>query len=207
MSNEEAVAIGTSADRDVLSALGERPVVLVGLMGAGKTAVGRKLAARLGLPFVDADHEIERAASMPVPEIFAAYGEPEFRRLEASVMARLMTAGRQVIATGGGAFMNEATRSAIRSNGVSVWLSADLDLLMSRVLRKPTRPLLQNEDPRAVMKALMDLRYPVYAEADIRVESRDVSKDAMVEAVIEGLRRHLAVSSAPEGAQGENAEP
>lgn len=207
MSNDAAGAIGTGADGDVLNALGNRPVVLVGLMGAGKTAVGRKLAARLAMPFVDADHEIERAASMPVPEIFAAYGEPEFRRLEASVMARLMTAGRQVIATGGGAFMNPATRSTVKENGVSVWLSADLDLLMSRVSRKPTRPLLQNDDPRAVMQALMDVRYPVYAEADVRVESRDVSKDAMADAVVQALRQHLAIAAAPSGATGETADP
>ncbi len=204
MANHETGTIGTCGDEDISQGLGDRPIVLVGLMGAGKTAVGRKLAGRLALPFVDADHEIEKAANMTVAEIFAAFGEPEFRRLEASVVARLLTGGRQVIATGGGAFMNEATRHAVKQRGVSVWLSASLDLLMSRVLKKPTRPLLRNEDPRAVMQALMDVRYPVYAEADVRVESRDITKDAMAQSIIDALRSHLASGETPPEGSADN---
>lgn len=181
--------------------LAGRPVVLIGLMGAGKSAIGRKLAGRLGLPFIDADHEIEAAANMSIPDIFETYGEPEFRRLEASVMARLLASGSCVLATGGGAFMNADTRASIAASAISVWLSADLDLLMSRVSRKATRPLLRAADPRAVMQKLMDERYPVYATADITVTSRDASKEEMAEAVIEALDAH--VNSQPEaGAQG-----
>ncbi|WP_306119545.1 MULTISPECIES: shikimate kinase [unclassified Roseitalea] len=171
--------------------LAGRPIVLVGLMGAGKSAIGRKLAARLGLAFVDADREIEKAASMPIPEIFANYGEPEFRRLEASVTARLLAAEKTVLATGGGAFMNPETRRNIADAAVSVWLCADLDLLMSRVSRKPTRPLLQDDDPRGVMERLMRERYPVYAQADVTVQSRDIGKEQMAETVIAALCSHL----------------
>lgn len=176
---------------EVTARLGHRPVVLIGLMGAGKSAIGRKLAACLGLPFVDADHEIEAAAQMTVADIFECYGEPEFRRLEASVMARLLSDGPSVLATGGGAFMNEGTRALVAEAGVSVWLSADIDLLMARVSRKSTRPLLKAPDPRTVMQSLIEQRYPVYATADVTVVSRDVSKEEMVEAVVVALHAHL----------------
>jgi len=180
---------------EVAASLDGRPIVLIGMMGAGKSAIGRKLAARLDWPFVDADHEIETAANMSIPDIFEAYGEPEFRRLEASVMARLLDAGPSVLATGGGAFMNADTRAAIAASAVSVWLSADIDLLMARVARKSTRPLLKAPDPRAVMQKLIDERYPVYARADVTVASRDASKEEMAQTVIEALHGHLAGTS------------
>jgi len=180
---------------EVAARLNGRPIVLIGMMGAGKSAIGRKLAARLDWPFIDADHEIEAAANMSIPDIFEAYGEPEFRRLEASVMARLLDAGSSVLATGGGAFMNADTRAAIAASAVSVWLSADIDLLMARVARKSTRPLLKAPDPRAVMQKLIDERYPVYARADVTVASRDASKEEMAQTVIEALHDHLAGTS------------
>lgn len=176
----------------VVANLGPRPIVLVGLMGAGKTAIGRKLAARLGLPFVDADRAIEEAAHMTVADIFECYGEPEFRRLEASVMARLLAGGACVLATGGGAFMNVDTRASIIETGVSVWLSAEIDLLMARVSRKTTRPLLKAPDPRAVVQKLIDERYPVYASADVTVASRDIGKDEMADLVVKALHAHFA---------------
>ena len=185
----------------VNAGLGDRPIVLIGLMGAGKSAIGRKLAGQLGLPFIDADHEIETAASMSVADIFETYGEPEFRRLEASVMVRLLTGGRSVLATGGGAFMNADTRNAIAASAVSVWLSADIDMLMARVVRKATRPLLKTPDPRAVMQRLMDERYPVYATADITVSSRDISKEEMAGTVAAALHAHLT----GDGKQGQPA--
>lgn len=188
--------------KQVADRLDGRPVVLIGLMGAGKSAIGRKLAARLELPFIDADHEIEEAASMSVADIFEHYGEAEFRRLEASVMTRLLGAGATVLATGGGAFMNADTRAAIGAAGVSVWLSADLDLLMARVSRKATRPLLRAPDPRAVMQKLMDERYPVYATADVTVISRDVGKDEMADTVVEALHHHLCLKTPETGTIG-----
>ncbi|MEO1703099.1 MAG: shikimate kinase [Pseudomonadota bacterium] len=178
--------------RSIIDGLGSRPIVLVGLMGAGKSAIGRKLATALSLPFADSDTEIEKAADMPVADIFEQYGEPEFRRLEASVIKRLLAEGAMVLATGGGAYMDADTRASIKQGGVSLWLSANLDLLMARVLRKSTRPLLKNPDPRAVMQQLIDDRYPVYATADVTVISEDVSKDAMVENVMNALGRHLS---------------
>ncbi|MEN0000378.1 MAG: shikimate kinase [Pseudomonadota bacterium] len=180
----------------ILPRLRDRPIILVGLMGAGKSAIGRKLAQALQLPFADSDSEIEKAADMPVADIFQAYGEPEFRRLEASVIKRLIGEGGRVIATGGGAFMDPDTRDAIKATGISVWLYADIDLLMARVSRKTTRPLLQNPNPRGVMQDLMDKRYPVYAAADITVASEDVSKDAMVLNVLKALKQHLSKETA-----------
>lgn len=162
-------------------------IVLVGLMGAGKTTVGRRLADRLGIRFIDADHEIEKAAGKTVPEIFQDHGEPYFREGERRVIARLLGTGAQVLATGGGAFMSEETRNNIRAAGVSVWLRADLPLLMKRVRKRSNRPLLRTDDPEAAMRKLIDARYPVYAEADITVESRDVAHTAMVGDVIRAL--------------------
>lgn len=179
-------AVSTITDR-----LEHRSLVLVGLMGAGKSAIGRKVATRLSIPFVDADVEIEKAAKQSVADIFANYGEEEFRRLEERVIARLLSEGPQVLATGGGAYMNDETRGAIKNNGVSLWLSADLDLLMERVSKKTTRPLLQKPNPRAIMQDLIDIRYPVYAQADITVQSRDVSKDQMATIVINAIADHL----------------
>ncbi|MEL6200842.1 MAG: shikimate kinase [Pseudomonadota bacterium] len=179
------------AIRSVNEKLNGRSIVLVGLMGAGKSAIGRKLAKALGLPFLDSDTEIEKAADMPVADIFEQYGELEFRRLEASVIKRLLTDTSLVLATGGGAFMDEDTRSAIGGKSVSVWLNAELDLLMARVSRKSTRPLLKKPNPRAIMQELIDIRYPVYATADVTVTSKDVSKEAMVDSVVGALMQHL----------------
>jgi shikimate kinase len=173
----------------VRAKLGNRPLVLVGLMGAGKTSVGRRLAEKLGLAFVDADHEIEAAAGKSIPEIFADHGEDYFRDGERKVIARLLENGPQVLATGGGAFMNEATRNLVRAHAVSVWLKADLPLLMKRVAKRQNRPLLKSGDPEDVMRRLMALRYPVYAEADVTVESRDVQHAQMVGDVIRALAR------------------
>jgi shikimate kinase len=179
--------------------LGRKSIVLVGIMGAGKSSVGRRLAARLGVPFVDADTEIEKAAGMSIPEIFATHGEPYFRAGETRVIARLLESGPQVLATGGGAFMNEDTRAAIRAKGISVWLRATLEVLSRRVKRRNDRPLLKNSDPVETLRRLMDERYPVYAEADFTVESRDVPHETIVEEVIEGLRARLNPASSAEG--------
>ncbi len=167
--------------------LGERPIVLVGLMGAGKTSVGRRLAEKLGVPFVDADHEIEAAAGKPIKEIFADHGEAYFREGERRVIQRLIGNGAQVLATGGGAYMNDETRQRIQEHGISVWLRASLPLLMKRVAKRQDRPLLQADDPETVMRALIDKRYPVYALADVTVESRDVQHGQMVNDVIRAL--------------------
>lgn len=177
--------------------LGVRSVVLVGLMGCGKSAVGRRLATRLGLPFVDADEEIERAHKKTISEIFADHGEPYFRDGERRVIQRLLGDGPQVLATGGGAFMNPETRANIRSNGISVWLRAELPVLMRRVARRDTRPLLKTADPEATMRGLMDARYPVYAEADVTVESRDVAHETIVAEILEALKDSPALASAP----------
>jgi shikimate kinase/3-dehydroquinate synthase len=183
-------------DRDMLRALGARSIVLVGMMGAGKTSTGRRLAARLGLPFVDADLEIEAAHKLTIPEIMAQYGEPYFRDGERRVMARLLAGPPRVLATGGGAYMNADTRAAIRANGVSVWLRADPDVLMRRVRRKPLRPLLQTADPEATLRALVEIRYPVYAQADLTIDTGETLHETVVEAVVEALQRHLRTEAA-----------
>jgi shikimate kinase len=167
--------------------LGDHAIVLVGLMGAGKTTVGRRLSDKLGIPFVDADHEIEIAAGKRIAEIFADHGEAYFREGERKVIARLLESGAQVMATGGGAFMNEETRRRIREAGVSVWLRADLALLLKRVSRRSDRPLLNNDDPAVVMTRLVEQRYPVYATADITVDSRDIPHTSIVSDVIKAL--------------------
>ena len=174
--------------------LGRRSIVFVGLMGAGKTAIGRKVAQTLGLPFIDSDHEIETVSRMTVPELFELYGEPEFRALEERVIGRLVRDGPQVLSTGGGAFMNANTRAAIAEEGVSIWLKADLDTLMERVAKKPNRPLLKNPDPRAVMQKLMDDRYPVYALADIVVTTRDARREIIADEVTEALAAWLVAA-------------
>jgi len=172
--------------------LGTRSLVLVGLMGAGKSTVGRRLAQSLKLPFRDADHEIEAAAGMTIPEIFAIHGEDHFRDGERRVIARLLQEGPIVLATGGGAFMNEETRQRIAEQGVSIWLKADLDILMRRVRKRTTRPLLQNPDPEGTMRRLMDLRYPVYATADITIDSHEAPHDRVVADVIKALGEWFA---------------
>jgi shikimate kinase len=174
----------------VKRSLNGRSIVLVGLMGAGKSTIGRRLAQRLGLPFVDADAEIELAAGKSVPDIFREHGEAYFREGERKVIARLLASGPQVLATGGGAYMNEVTRRNIESMGISVWLKADFSLLMKRVRRRDDRPLLKNQDPEAVMRNLIEERYPIYNRADITVESRDVPHSSIVSDVIRALAAH-----------------
>lgn len=171
--------------------LAGRVIVFVGLMGAGKTAIGRRLAQMLDLPFVDSDHEIEAVSRMTVPELFERYGEPEFRALEQRVIGRLLREGPRVVSTGGGAFMNAQTREAVTEHGVSIWLKAGLDLLMERVSKNQNRPLLKSADPRAVMARLMAERYPVYALADITVETRDASREIIAEETFRSLLDHL----------------
>lgn len=173
---------------------GDRTIVLVGLMGVGKTTVGRRLAHMLHLPFTDADAEIERAAGSTVSEIFERYGEPAFRDGERRVISRLLHGPRHVLATGGGAFMNDQTRALVKDRGLSIWLKADVDLLMDRVGRKSNRPLLKTADPRATMEKLVAERYPIYAEADLTIESRDGPHDKVVRAIILALKAHGAVA-------------
>jgi shikimate kinase len=167
--------------------LGTRSLVLVGLMGAGKSTVGRRLAQNLHLPFRDADHEIEAAAGMSIPDIFSIHGEEYFRDGEKRVIARLLQEGPMVLATGGGAFMNEETRQAIAENGISIWLRADLDVLMRRVRKRSTRPLLQNPDPEGTMRRLMEVRHPVYATANLTVDSHEVPHDRVVADIVTAL--------------------
>lgn len=178
----------------VRRALGQRSLVMVGLMGCGKSSVGKRLATRLGLPFIDADEEIERVAQKTINEIFADHGEAFFRDREGKVIARLLSSGPQVLATGGGAFINPETRAKIKENGIAIWLKAELPVLLRRVSKRDTRPLLKNGDPEAVMRALMAARYPIYAEADITVESKDVPHDSIVAEIIETLSRHPALA-------------
>lgn len=168
--------------------LADRAIVLVGLMGAGKSTVGRRLAGELGLAFHDADHEIEKAAGCSISDFFERFGEPAFREGERRVIARLLSGPRHVLATGGGAFMDPATRAIIRRLGISVWLKADIDLLMARVLKRPTRPLLKTADPRATMERLMKERYPVYAEADVTIESSGGPHETVVQRIVAELK-------------------
>jgi shikimate kinase / 3-dehydroquinate synthase len=189
--------VETGATRDdrataLVEALADRSLVLVGMMGSGKTTVGRRLALRLGLPFVDVDQEIVEAAGMPIADIFARHGEPHFRDGERRVMNRVLADGPRVVATGGGAFMNEAIRARIGENSISIWLKADLDTLMRRVRKRPTRPLLQTPDPVATMRRLLAEREPIYAQADVTVCSREASHENVVEDVLGALEAHVA---------------
>jgi shikimate kinase len=182
----------------IRASLCSRSLVLVGMPGSGKSAVGRRLAARLEIAFVDADEEIESAAGKPIMDIFKDHGEAYFREGERKVIARLLGSGPQVLATGGGALMAAETRDNIRRSGISIWLKAELAVLMRRVLKRNTRPLLE-KDPEGVMRQLMEERYPVYATADITVESRDLPHDTVVGEIIEALARPglLASHAAP----------
>lgn len=170
----------------------DRPIVLVGLMGAGKTSIGRRLARRLALDFVDADTEVETAAGLTIPDIFEAYGEAAFRDCEKRVIARLLDASPRVIATGGGAFVDDETRRRIKDKAVSVWLRAPVPLLVERVVRRGNRPLLQDRDPEAVLRQLSAERNPCYAEADIAVDSGEGPHEQVVEAILESLRDYAA---------------
>src|SRR5688500_16842549 len=189
---------GLTPEAGVVAALGRRSVVLIGMMGAGKSSIGRRLASRLNLPVVDADAELGTAAGMSIPDIFAAHGEPDFRAGEARVIARLLDGGPQVLATGGGAFMNADTRAAIGTKGVSVWLKAEADVLMRRIKRRHDRPLLATDDPAATLRQLIDVHYPVYALADVTVQSREVPHDKIVDEIVAALAPDVTASQRPE---------
>jgi len=193
--NAAAAAIG--------AALGRRSIVLVGMMGVGKSSVGRRLSARLSIPFVDADAEIEQAAGMSIADIFAKYGEAYFRSGEARVIARLLESGPQVLAAGGGAFINEETRALIKAKGISIWLHAELDVLVRRITkRKNERPLLQDGDPTETLRRLLAEREPIYAQADLTIESREVAHDAVVAKTITSLAAFLREAASRRGAAG-----
>lgn len=167
--------------------LDHRAIVFIGLMGAGKSVIGKMTASAMRIPFVDSDQEIEKASRMSIADLFAAYGEEEFRALEARVIRRLLRGGPVVLSTGGGAFMQEPIRANIRRRGLSLWLRADLDVLWDRVKRRGHRPLLKTKDPRRTLSELLDQRYPVYAEADLIIQSRDVPKEVIVSEVIDAI--------------------
>ena len=198
---------GTSQEADIISALGTRSIVLVGMMGAGKSTIGRRLSARLHLPFLDADTEIEAAAGMSIPDIFETHGEPHFRDGEARVIARLLDGGPAVIATGGGAFMREETRGRIRDKAVSIWLKADADIIMKRVKRRADRPLLQTADPAATIGRLIEEREPVYQRADLTIWSRDVPHERIVDECLDALHAWLYGAGAGPAANALSATP
>jgi shikimate kinase len=176
----------------ILARLGPRSIVLIGMMGVGKSSIGRRLGLRLGVPFVDADTEIEKAAGMSIADIFARHGEAYFRSGEARVIARLLEGGPQILATGGGAIMNADTRAVIKAKGVSIWLNAEFDVLMRRInKRKNERPLLQTADPAATLRHLLEERGPIYAQADLTVQSRDVPHDAIVAEIMKAIAAFL----------------
>jgi shikimate kinase len=188
-------AIADSAQVERLTArLGRRCIVLVGMMGAGKTSIGRRLAAALHLPFLDADAEIEKAANLSIAEIFEHYGEGQFREGERRVVARLLAGGPAVLATGGGAFVSEETRERCREDGVTIWLKAEPSVLAERVRKKGTRPLLDGPDPEAVIRQLLSDREPFYSQADIVIASREGPHQAVVSEILAALEKHLAVA-------------
>jgi shikimate kinase len=184
---------GASADREaeIVAALGKRPIVLVGMMGVGKSTIGRRLAGRLSVPFLDADAEIETAAGMSIPDIFEVHGEPHFRDGEVRVIARLLEGGPAVLATGGGALMREETRRRIADKAVSIWLKAEVDVIMRRVRRRADRPLLQTADPEGTVTRLIGEREPLYQRADLTIISRDVPHDKIVDECISALHKRL----------------
>jgi shikimate kinase len=164
---------------------------LIGMMGAGKTAIGRRLAARLKIPFIDADDEIEIAAGRPIEDIFEQYGETEFRQGEYRVIDRLLNGPLHVMATGGGAFINAATRRVLQNRSISLWLRADLDVLWRRVSRRSDRPMLKTPDPRGTLAKLIETRYPFYSEADITIDSVDGPPEDIVDAALSALESFL----------------
>lgn len=191
--------------RDELNKLlAGRPLVLVGMMGAGKTTVGRRLANRLGRHFVDSDEEIETAAGMTIDDIFATHGEADFRAGESRVIARLLKERNIVLGTGGGAFVNAETRALVKAEAVSVWIKADFELLFARVSRRANRPLLKTANPRETLKKLIDVRYPIYAEADVTVISTDVPQDQVASEVIDAILDHLGSTAVFESAHHDN---
>ncbi len=198
-----------SATREKAATLPQPPkiIVMIGLMGAGKSCIGRRLAARFGLPFVDADKEIEAAAGSTIEEIFERHGEPFFRDGERRVIARLLEQPVHVLAAGGGAFMDPRTRAKIRERAISVWLRADVDLLLRRVARRSNRPLLKQGDRRATIERLMAQRHPIYAEADITVDSMDAPPEATVERVVAEIGRFLGWPQARERGEARRGTP
>ncbi len=197
MSGTLAHETTAAQEASVASALGARAIVFVGMMGAGKSTVGRRLAARLGLNFVDADMEIEAAAGMSIPDIFAAHGEQYVRDGEVRVIARLLEGAPCVVATGGGAWMRPETRERIRAKGIAIWLKAETEVLLRRVKRRSDRPLLQTADPAATIEKLVAERYPLYAEADLTLLSRDVPHDRIVDECIAALAKYLSAGARP----------
>ena len=189
-------AVSATQDAEIAAALGGRSVVLVGMMGAGKSTIGRRLSVRLALPFLDADAEIETAAGMSIPDIFESRGEADFRDGEARVIARLLDSGPAVIATGGGAVMRQETRDRIREKAVSIWLKVDTDVIMRRVKRRSDRPLLQTPDPEATVERLIREREPVYGQADVTVWSRDVPHEKIVDECTSALYEKLCAGRA-----------
>ena len=200
-------AVSATQEAEIAAALGARSVVLVGMMGAGKSTIGRRLSARLGLPFLDADVEIEQAHRLPIPDIFEKYGEPYFRDGEVRVIARLLDNGPAVIATGGGAVMREETRERIREKAVSIWLKVDTDVIMRRVKRRSDRPLLQTADPEATVERLVKEREPLYSQADVTIWSRDVPHDKIVDECLEALYEKLRAGRATQGDDSLGAAP
>jgi shikimate kinase len=193
---EQKKATGGLAEAEIVPNLGRRSIVLIGMMGVGKSSIGRRLGSRLGIPFNDADAEIEKAAGMSIADIFARHGEAAFRSGESRVIARLLDGGPQVLATGGGAVMNPETRALIKEKSISVWLSAELDLLMRRISkRKAERPMLHTADPAETLRELLTEREPIYAQADLTVESREVPHDAVVAEIVGALTAFLASPS------------
>jgi shikimate kinase len=180
-----------SREAQIARALGSRSIVLVGMMGSGKSSIGRRVAQRLGIPFADADAEIEKAAGMTIADIFSVRGEPEFRVGEARVILRLLEGGPQVLSTGGGAFMSSDTRAAIATKGISIWLDADFEVLMKRIKRRHDRPLLKTADPAATLRKLISERSPIYALADLKVQSHDAPHDRIVDEIVNALLAHL----------------
>ncbi len=183
--------VNASREAEILAALGTRLIVLVGMMGAGKSTIGRRLAARLGMPFLDADSEIEAAAGMSISDIFEVHGEPHFRDGEARVIARLLEGGPAVLATGGGAFLREDTRNRVGAKAVSIWLKADADIIMRRVRRRADRPLLQTTDPEATVGRLISEREPIYQHADLTIWSREVPHEKVVDECVDALHARL----------------
>jgi shikimate kinase len=201
-----AQEVANRPEAAVVAALGRRSIVLVGMMGAGKSSVGRRVALRLGVPFVDADTEIEKAAGMAITDIFAIRGEAEFRAGEARVILRLLEGGTQVLATGGGAFINPDTRAAIAAKGISIWLRAEPDVLMKRIRRRQDRPLLHTADPAATLRKLLEEREPVYALADLTVQSREVTHDRIVDEIVGALAGRVGAPCAVPSASGEGEQ-
>ena len=184
--------VSEPVETKVARLLAGRTIVMVGMMGAGKSSIGRRLATRLGMAFADADTEIEQAANQSIPDIFEQHGEAYFRDGERRVIQRLLDGKPKVLATGGGAFIQPETRAAIQQAGISIWLKADRDLLLSRVKRRNNRPLLKGGDPAEIIERLIAERYPIYAEAAIHIQSRDIAHDAVIDDILAALADYLS---------------